>query len=397
MPYLYKSRSLSLVLSAFALVLCFALVSLSLPPGNASGGAPQKKDKKKESKQEKKAKKSSASPSGPGTPALWEDRGNVSTLNLFWGVGSEVGVPKPPFQFDKEDTTGTNPKIKVIDANGIKWNIKFDEEVHAEVACSRIVWACGYMVEESYFISSGKVSGVTGLGRAAKFVGRDGSFTNGMFEKRPDNIARRGVNWDWAGNPFVGTKELSGLAILNCLLSNWDAKTTNNNVLGMYGSDGSVKDWYLVADWGGTLGKTGGFMSHSKWDLADYSRQQFISGSKGATVNFHYSGKMSAMRSIPREHVSWFVGIVGQLSDNQIRDAFRAAGAAQSEVEGFTTQIRKRINELKSAAGRYVKSGGAGEWGSGSAGERESDHFLPLSRTPAPPLPRSPTPASRCT
>ena len=59
---------------------------------------------------------------------------------------AEGEMPKPPFQFDKEDMTGTNPKIKIIDANGVKWNMKFDEEVHAEIACSRIVWACGFMV-----------------------------------------------------------------------------------------------------------------------------------------------------------------------------------------------------------------------------------------------------------
>jgi hypothetical protein len=327
-------------------------MSASTPtPANASGNAtPQKKDK--ESKKEKKSKKSSAAPAQPGAPALWEDRGEISQLNLIMGIGSEEGMPKPPFQFDKEDTSGTNPKIKVIDANGVKWNIKFDEEVHAEVAASRIAWACGYMVEESYFMPSGKVNGVSGLGRAKKFVGSDGSFTNGMFEKRPDNVARRGVNWDWSSNPFVGTKELSGLAILNCLLSNWDAKTTNNNVLGMFDDDGSVKDWYLVADWGGTFGKTGGFMSHTKWDLADYSKQQFLDGVKGNAVNFHYSGKMSALRSIPLEHARWFVGIVGKLSDNQIRDAFRAAGATQAETEGFSAQIRKRINELQAAVGR---------------------------------------------
>jgi hypothetical protein len=327
-------------------------MSASTPTSaNASGNAtPQKKDK--ESKKEKKSKKSSAAPAQPGAPALWEDRGDISQLNLIMGIGSEEGMPKAPFQFDKEDTTGTNPKIKVIDANGVKWNIKFDEEVHAEVAASRLAWACGYMVEESYFMPSGKVNGVSGLGRAKKFVSSDGSFTNGMFEKRPDNVARRGINWDWSSNPFVGTKELSGLAILNCLLSNWDAKTTNNNVLGMFDDDGSVKDWYLVADWGGTFGKTGGFMSHTKWDLADYSKQQFLDGVKGNAVSFHYSGKMSALRSVPLEHARWFVGIVGKLSDNQIRDAFRAAGATQAETEGFAAQIRKRINELQAAVGR---------------------------------------------
>jgi hypothetical protein len=112
-------------------------------------------------------------------------------------------MPKAPFQFDKEDISGTNPKIRVTDANGIKWNVKFDEEVHAEVASSRLVWASGYMVEESYFISTGKVEGVTGLGRAKRFVQSDGSFRNGMFEKRPDSIARRKINWTWESNPFA--------------------------------------------------------------------------------------------------------------------------------------------------------------------------------------------------
>lgn len=311
-----------------------------------------KKDKKdKGAKKGKKDKKDSAAPIAAGKPALWEARDEVARLNLFWGIGSEADQPKPPFQFDKEDVTGTNPKIKVIDANGIKWNIKFDEEVHAEVACSRIVWACGYMVEESYFVPTGQVNGVSGLGRAAKFVGKDGSFRNGMFEKRPDDIARRRINWDWNSNPFVGSKELSGLALLNCLLSNWDAKPTNNNVLGMQTADGSVQDWYLVADWGGTFGKTGGFMSHSKWDLAAYSKQAFIDSVRGDAVQFHYSGKMgSSLRTIPKEHVRWFVGLVGQLSDEQLRDAFKAAGATTAEGNGFTAQIRQRISALQAAA-----------------------------------------------
>jgi hypothetical protein len=171
-----------------------------------------------------------------------------------------------------------------------------------------------------------------------------------MAEKRPETITRRAINWDWSSNPFVGTKELSGLAILNCLLSNWDAKPTNNNVLGIYDRDGKVKDWYLVADWGGTFGKTGGFLSRSKWDLSDYSKQRFIEGSKGAAINFHYSGKMSALHSVPRDHARWFAGVIGKLSDKQVRDAFKAAGATDQETEGFAAQIRKRINELQAAA-----------------------------------------------
>src|SRR5262249_18415800 len=246
------SRCVSSLFLAFTLPICFPVVSALTPaPADANSPAPpqrsQTESKQKEASKDKKTHRESAAPTRSGAPAIGEHRGDISKLNLLMGIGSEAGKPKPPFQFDKEDITGTNPKIKIIDANGVKWNFKFDEEVHAEVAASRIVWACGYMVEESYFIPSGKVNGVTGLGRARRCVGRDGSFTNAMAEKGPENIARRRVNWEWNSNPFAGTKELSGLAILNCLLSNWDAKPTNNNVLGMYDNRGGVKDWYLVA------------------------------------------------------------------------------------------------------------------------------------------------------
>ena len=290
-------------------------------------------------------------PAQTGTPIMWRDPGDVASKNLKFGIGSKEGQPKPPFQFEKEDNSGSNPKIKVIDANGVRWNIKFDEEVHAEVACSRIVWACGYMVEESYFVQSGKVHGVKNLDRAKKFL-RDGSFTNGMFEKRPNNIARRGKHWKWDNNLFNGKRELYGLAMLAFLLNNWDAKPDNNNVLGMHDHDGSVKEWYVVADWGGTLGKTGRIFN-SKWDVDDYAQQAFLESTSATAVRFHYSGKPytgslgGSLRSVPREHVRWFAGIIGQLTDYQIGDAFRAAGATQEEVKGFTKVIRNRIYELK--------------------------------------------------
>src|SRR5262245_33458938 len=247
-----RRNSRTTIFFIFALTLSFALAGVwAMTSVTAIGNpaVPQKsKDKGKAKGKDKKANGLSSAPVQAGTPAMWQARGDITKLNLFYGIGSDDGMPKPPFKFDKEDVTGSNPKIKVIDANGVKWNVKFDEEVHAEVASTRIAWACGYMVEESYFIPSGKVDGVVGLSRAKKFVSQDGSFTNGMFEKRPSYIARRGTNWSWESNPFTGTKELSGLAILNFLLSNWDAKVINNNVLGMYDEDGKVKDWYLITD-----------------------------------------------------------------------------------------------------------------------------------------------------
>jgi hypothetical protein len=344
---------------AIAMILSLTLAGLQSQVEAWSGPAvPQKlkgngdKGKGEKGGKKGKKKKSLTAPTEPGTPTLWQDRGNISQLDLFLGIGSTEGLPKPPFQFDKEDLSGSNPKVKVVDANGVKWNLKFDEEVHAEIAATRLVWACGYMVEESYFVAAGKVLGVTELKRAKDFIGPDGSFTNGLFEKRPENIARRGVNWSWKSNPFEGSRELSGLAILNCMLNNWDAKEDNNNILGMYDDDGAILDWYTVTDWGGTFGKLGGFTSRSKnkWNLEDFSKHGMIEDVKSKTVKFRYAGKMDgALRSIPHDHVRWFYGIIGGLTDRQIAQAFRAAGGTSEEINGFTKQIRKRINELKAA------------------------------------------------
>ena len=273
----------------FSITAAFSLYGFTSSASAVTALTKQLKESDKEPKKVKKPKKSSTAPKEAGAPALWEDRGNISRLDLIHGIGNDAAMPKPPFRFDKEDVSGSNPKIKVIDANDVKWNVKFDEEVHAEVASTRIAWACGYMVEENYLITSGKVDGVTGLSRAKKFIGRDGSFTNGMFEKRPANIARRGINWSWESNPFTGTKELKGLIVLMALLNNWDLKDSNNKVLLV--DKGQPELHYIISDLGATFGKTGGFLSRSRNEPEDYVKAKFVEGVTGGEVKLAYSGK----------------------------------------------------------------------------------------------------------
>jgi hypothetical protein len=261
-------------------------------------------------------------------------------------------MPKPPFRFEKEDTSGTNPKIKVIDANGVRWNVKFDEEVHAEIAASRLVWAFGYNIEESYYVPSAQINSVTSLSRARRFVGANGAIKNAMFEKRPKNITRRHEPWSWSSNPFSGTREMSGLILLNVLVNNWDAKQTNNGVLGMLDKNGGVNEWYTVCDWGGTFGKYGSVFSHSKWSPNDFEKQSYIEGVSGNMLKLHYSGKMGGSRSVPLEHARWFAGLANQLTDAQIRQAFEASGASESEVASFSHKIRAKLDELKKATSR---------------------------------------------
>src|SRR5437588_803789 len=63
---------------------------------------------------------------------LWQDPGDVSSLNLLYGVGGEDGAPAPPFQFLEEDMSASNPKVMVKDAKGRKWNLKWGDEARPE-------------------------------------------------------------------------------------------------------------------------------------------------------------------------------------------------------------------------------------------------------------------------
>lgn len=290
---------------------------------------------------------------GTARPMLWRDPGDIASRNLYWGSGNEQGAPKPPLRFVKEDSSGTRPKVHVTDANGVTWSVKFGEEAHSEVAASRIAWALGYMVEESYFVPSGRIEGARGLDRAKKHIGPDGSFRAARFEKRPDNISRQNVEWEWDSNPFVGTKELTGLIMLNSLLNNFDTKKSNNEVLRVSAANGTATDWYVVSDWGGTFGRGGGRISNSKWDLEDYRKAPYIRGVSGDRVRFAYKGLAgSEHESVPLAHARWFAGLLGQLSDEQLRDAMRAAGASEAEIAGFAGELRERIRELETAVGR---------------------------------------------
>ena len=52
-------------------------------------------------------------------------------------------------------------------------------------------------------------------------------------------------------------------------------------------------------------------------------------------------------RDIPRSEARWIGDMLGQLSTDQIRDAFRSGGYYGEELDGFTADFEQRIAELK--------------------------------------------------
>ena len=52
------------------------------------------------------------------------------------------------------------------------------------------------------------------------------------------------------------------------------------------------------------------------------------------------------MRGIPVEHARWIGSLLAQLTDDQLRDAFRVAGYDKVTTEGYVMSLRERINQL---------------------------------------------------
>ena len=326
------------------------------------GEPKQDKDpgKQEEAKSEKKEQKRKEGEPTPRLPAvIWHQTIDVNQLNLFSGVGGKEDAPSPDakYKFKKEDMSGTSPKFDVEDDHGVKWRVKMGQEPRAETAATRLLFAAGYFVDEDFYIDELHVEGLPPLKRGQAFV-TDGVVHGARLERRMKEVKKLGT-WDWFKNPFVGTKEFNGLRIMMALVNNWDLKTVNNSI---YEVNDEAE--YAVSDVGATFGKTGDPLHRSKSVLKDYEDSKFIDKVTTdfvdfvmhsrppliAAVNIPNYEKRTHMQDVtkhvPRADAKWLGQRLSQLTEQQIRDCFRAGGYTQEEVEGYAAVIQNRIAAL---------------------------------------------------
>jgi hypothetical protein len=313
-------------------------------------------------------KQKKAKPPLTGTPVLWRDPGDISARDMQYGPGAADLAPQAPFTFVKEDLTGASPKFSVKDARGVNWTVKYGIEAQSETVATRLVWSMGYFAEEAYYLERAEIQNLPRLSRGQEFV--SGSVVRGArFEPRRKGVTR-GAIWDWLKNPFVGTRELDGLKVLMVLLANYDTRLENNRVLHQkHPETGEMEARHVVTDIGATLGKVGGLGGKRiKNSLPEFQASKFIVGVENGIVEFDYSttpkgagkfaslfkpsygksqaNKEKAMRHIPVENARWIGQMLSRLSDEQLHDAFRAAGYDDLTREGFVNALRQRINAL---------------------------------------------------
>jgi hypothetical protein len=300
---------------------------------------------------------------------LWRDPGRIEAKNLRYGPGAPALAPAPPFRFLKEDKEGESPKFKVKDARNVEWSVKLGPEAQAETVATRLLWAVGYFAEESYYFDRVRVERLPHLSRGRDYV-EGATVLGARFEPRRPGV-RREDTWDWHDNPFAARRELSGLKILMILLNNYDAREANNRVL--LTRNAARGDWearYVVTDLGATLGRAGGMGgTRSKNNLEDFLSTGFVLDVKEGVVVFDYDTRPSGigtlsilyppyyfgevkkekdMRDIPVEHARWLGRLLARVSNDQLRDAFRAAGYDRHTMEAYVRALRQRMAQLRS-------------------------------------------------
>jgi hypothetical protein len=285
-----------------------------------------------------KPKKKKAAPSG--TPILWRKPNDISARDLRLGPGGTSMRPDlRRITFVKEEKGGYSKKYRVRDGSGREWVVKIGKEAQSETSAIRLLWGVGYLTEVNYLVPRVTIPG-------------KGTFSNARFEARPDEWNRVG-EWKWKRNPFVSTPEYQGLKIMMALINNWDLKDSNNVIVQTSTNRGNELR-YIISDLGATFGHASTTpifwrMTRSRNNPKNYAKSNFLEKVKGDRVVLHFGGKnRGLMKDITVDDAIWMGTLLAQLSDQQVRDAFRAANYTPDQVDLLTRTVRVRTSELLS-------------------------------------------------
>jgi hypothetical protein len=291
---------------------------------------------------------------------IWREPTVSDLSDLRFGPGGTAGVPQPPYRFVKEHFTGSHPCVAVRDGPGRLWRVKWGEEARPETFAVRFAWALGYFAEVTHFVPGGVIEQAVDLQRARRCVADDGTFRDARFELEDPTVRMffGEHSWAWEDNPFVGTRQLNGLKIVNMLLSNWDTKDRRDVSRGSNTAifEHRVSRWgrearYLIADWGGAMGKWGSnLVSRGRWDVGGFEAQtpSFVTGVADGFVGFAYQGQRTAeiARGITVDDAAWFHDYAGRLTEQALRDGLLASGATDEEAGRFARALVDRIQQI---------------------------------------------------
>lgn len=266
--------------------------------------------------------------------------------DLFYGVGGRRLAPDPQAKYTVIEIKrgGYSRGYTVKGPNDREWSAKFPPEAGTEVIASRILWGIGYHQPPIYLLTNWT---------AAKATSPNPQLPARFREKDPDlNGLDAGDSWSYYDNPFVGTRELNGLLVLQAMLGNSDLKETQNVIYTLKKETEGAARWYVARDLGHTFGRTG-VLDAPRGDIEVFEQTPFILGVEDGRVKFEWRGRhRELVQDIRPADVRWISQQLDRLTDEQWRDAFRAGGVEGPVADRFIRRMKQKIAE-----GLTVKDG----------------------------------------
>jgi hypothetical protein len=279
----------------------------------------------------------SGSPSEAQLAELWvapeRDR------DLFWGVGGKRLAPDPAATYKVIEIKqgGFSRGYTVESPDGREWSAKFPPEAPTEVVSSRLLWGLGYHQPPIYYLDRWTATGANTPNpqMPARFR-----------ERKPDlhGLDAEG-DWSYFRNPFVGTRQLAGLLVLQAMLGNSDLKDDNNRIYELDEPLHGADTWYVSRDLGQTFGRTG-VINAPRGNIEIFEQTPFIRGVANGRVRFDYRGRHKRLFDhITPADVRWICERLDQLTDKQWDDAFRAGGYSKPLADRFIRRMKQKIDE----------------------------------------------------
>jgi hypothetical protein len=272
----------------------------------------------------------------PSVAELWSEP--EPDRDLYYGVGGKRLAPDPAETYTvlAIKLRGFSEGYTLSDSTEREWSAKLPPEAVTEVVASRLLWGVGFHQPPLYLVREWKARGATAPNPQLPARFR---------EKKPDfHGIDAGEPWSFKDNPFVGTRELAGLLVLQAIIENPDLKTSNNTIYKLNAPVEGAKHWYVIRDLGYSFGRAA--FNSPRADIDAFERAPFIRGVTGGKVRFYFGGQYkSRLDDIKVADVHWICERLSRLTDQQWRDAFRAAAYESTIAERHIARLPARVAE----------------------------------------------------
>ena len=265
--------------------------------------------------------------------------------DLLYGVGGRRLAPDPTAKYTVIEIKrgGYSRGYTVEGPDDREWSVKFPPEAGTELIASRIHWGIGYHQPPIYLLQNWT---------ASKATSPNPQLPARFREKDPDlNGLDAGDSWSYYNNPFVQTREMKGLLVLQAMLGNSDLKDAQNVIYTLKKETEGASRWYVARDLGHTFGRTG-VLDAPRGDIDVFEQTPFILGIDNGRVRFEWRGRhRELLNDIRPSDVRWICQQLDRLTDEQWRDAFRAGGIEGPIAERFIRRMKQKIGEGLSLKG----------------------------------------------